>query len=399
MKKSRKPEGKKGRINFITNLDLKETSGGWTGINQQLFLNLSEHFEINYTGPISPPSDYPAKFVSKLKRIAGRQGAFHFFSRRRLLRIADEILELADPAADYDFFHGQTPWIEYKSPRPYGVYIDACFATYLDIYHSQSRFLESDIKRICDLEARWLSNARNVFFGSKWAMEETLRIYSIPKSPCQVVGIAGNVPIPKADAYANELNFLFIALDFERKGGRLCFEAFNRVRQEFPSARLIILGEKPPGDVLATPHVSYAGYLRKTIAAEFELLQEFFMRAFALVHPTSMDTMGMVLIEAGYFGCPAIAPRSFGIPELVMDGITGLLIEPPPSIDAIAESMLRLCRNPELYSRMRKAVKEHTSTMLTWNAVVDRIAKSIHESSGAKKKKQREELTLAESLA
>ncbi|HAF25559.1 MAG TPA: hypothetical protein DCK93_22065 [Blastocatellia bacterium] len=399
MQNRQKPNCEKGRINFITNLDLKDTSGGWTGINQQLFLNLSEHFEINYAGPISPPIDYRAKFVSKLNRIAGRQGTFHFFSRRRLLRIADEILGLADPSADYDFFHGQTPWIEYQSPRPYGVYIDACFSTYMDIYHTRSRFLESDIKRICDLESRWLSNARNVFFGSKWAMEETLRIYSIPKLRCQVVGIAGNVPIPKKDGYSNELNFLFIALDFERKGGRLCLEAFNRLRQEFPRAKLIILGEKPPRDVLATPHVSYGGYLRKTIAAEFKLLQEFLMQAFALIHPTSMDTMGMVLIEAGYFGCPAIAPRSFGIPELVRDGITGLLVEPPPSIEAIAECMLWLCRNPDSYFAMRKAVKEHASTVLTWNAVVNRIAKGIYESSGAKKERRKVELTLAESPA
>ncbi len=331
--------------------------------------------------------------ISKLNRIAGRQGAFHFFSRRRLQKIAGEVSQRVDPSAQYDFFHGQTPWIEYQSPRPFGVYIDASFSTYMDIYHKRAKFLESDLQRICEFEARWLVNAANIFFGSRWAMKETLRIYPIPKELCQVVGIAGNVPIPTNDTYSGELNFLFIALDFERKGGLICLEAFKQVRREFPEARLVILGERPPAEVLATPNVLYAGFLRKTVAEELHLFQGFLEQAFALIHPTTMDTMGMVLIEAGYYGCPAVAPRSFGIPDLVKDGITGLLVEPPPTLEAITQSMLWLCRNSEPYLAMRRAVKEYASTTLTWQAVVNRIAEGVHES--CRGKKQKREMALA----
>jgi glycosyltransferase involved in cell wall biosynthesis len=63
----------------------------------------------------------------------------------------------------------------------------------------------------------------------------------------------------------------------------------------------------------------------------------------------------MVIIEAGFYGCPAIASRAFAIPELLEHGRTGLLLDKPSSVDAVAEAMLWLIEHSEEYRAMRQA--------------------------------------------
>lgn len=363
------------RINYVTNIPSDVTSGGWTGINAEVYQNLATRFETRYVGPINPGINAGAKLISKLNRLSGRKGAYFFFSQSRLQAIASLLEEQMDKQADFDFFHGITPWIGYKSPRPYCFYTDACFSNYMDVYHVRSQF--SGLERICEEEANWIKGAHRAFFGTQWALEQTLEAYSIPRGNLEVVGLGGHIPIPQIDEYQGGYEFLFVSLDFERKGGHLCIEAFQRVRNQFPDARLTLLGTEPPQSILSVPGVVYEGYLRKTVPQELRKLQQIFARAFALIHPTSTDIAPLVIVEAGYFGCPAIASRSFSIPELVIDGITGYLVTPPLHAEDFAERMIMMCSSPTSYKTMRQEVRSYTTQKLVWSNVAERMKKSM----------------------
>jgi glycosyltransferase involved in cell wall biosynthesis len=84
-----------------------------------------------------------------------------------------------------------------------------------------------------------------------------------------------------------------------------------------------------------------------------------------------------VIVEAQYHGCPVIAPASFGIPEMVIDGVTGLLTAAPPTPDDVAERMLRLWRNPESYGQIRISSRARALAHFTWDQVGDRIATEL----------------------
>jgi len=56
--------------------------------------------------------------------------------------------------------------------------------------------------------------------------------------------------------------------------------------------------------------------------------------------------MGRVLLEAGAAGTPAVASRVGGIPDVVDDGETGLLV-PPKDAGALADALLELAAQPE----------------------------------------------------
>ncbi|MBA3831436.1 MAG: glycosyltransferase family 4 protein [Chthoniobacterales bacterium] len=284
---------------------------------------------------------------------------------------------LVDHTAVLDCFHGSTPWIDYHPPVPYSCYLDVCFATYMSVYHDRDRFQRADLERIELQEASWLRSAARVFFSSQWALDAAVSSYGIERNTLRVAGLGGHVPVPAADEYAGGREFLFIALDFAGKGGDVCVDAFARVRERHPEATLRIVGERPPSRVSEAPGVIYEGYLRKSVPGELRRLQEIFAAAFALVHPTVRDATPQVIVEAQYHGCPAIAPRSFGIPEMVMDGVTGWLVDAPPTVDDVVDRMLNLLTNAEDYRAMRCAARAHALARFTWQQVGDRMAAEL----------------------
>jgi glycosyltransferase involved in cell wall biosynthesis len=72
------------------------------------------------------------------------------------------------------------------------------------------------------------------------------------------------------------------------------------------------------------------------------------------VHPTKSDVAPLLIVEAGYFGCPVISFRRFAIPELVDHERTGLLLD-DPSQPALVSAMCRMLEDGNGYKQMRAA--------------------------------------------
>src|SRR4029077_5123381 len=74
-----------------------------------------------------------------------------------------------------------------------------------------------------------------------------------------------------------------------------------------------------------------------------------------LVHcPTAPEPFGRVLAEAMAAGRPVVAARCGGIPEVVIDGVTGFLV-PPVDVGAFTVAVVRLLEDPELCRRLGDA--------------------------------------------
>ena len=366
-------------LNFVTAQSLENTSGGWSGISANIYKQLQARFATTYVGEIYPPIPPMEKLISKTVRVIGGRGGMPIFEPKRLNAVRREWAVCRDPHARFEMFHAATEWSACKPSIPYGSYVDATFRMYMDIYSTQSAFSEASMAAISAREKAWLNGASALFFGSRWVRDIALQEHDLDPSKCHVMWVGGNVPVPTSDQYKGGKRFLFVSLNFEKKGGRIAVQALQRVRRNHPDAELLVLGQKPPESVISLPGVVYGGMLRKTVPEELAQFQHHVATARALVHPTSMDTMGAVLIEAGYCGCPSIATRRFGIPELVLDGKTGLLIDAPISSEQVAQHMQILLENEGRYREMRAAVRQDTIERLTWDAFGDRMASVLKQ--------------------
>lgn len=79
------------------------------------------------------------------------------------------------------------------------------------------------------------------------------------------------------------------------------------------------------------------------------------------------EPCSMWVLEALDAGLPLIASKTGGTPELVRDGIDGLLIAPPVSPDDVAEAVLRLHRDPDLYKQLSLNSRERATSFSVAN--------------------------------
>lgn len=341
-------------INFISNLPKDMRSGGFSGLNAIAYATIRSRTAVNYGGPIDPPAFPWQKALSKLCRIAGSPGDFFFFSERRLERIADAVCVVCVPDARLDCFHGFTPWIATRPPRPYVAWSDCTFADYIEVYHRREQFRGADLQRIERAEADWLRRAQRVLFTSDWAARRALSAYALDQGRVGVIGICGEFEMPLLDEYSGAPQFAFVATNFAAKGGPVVLAAFREVRLRHPEATLVVVGDRPRE--AAPPGVEFTGFLRKEDPQQQQRLQAILGRSRSIVHPTTQDIAPLLIVEAGYFACPAISSRKFAIPELVDDRRTGLLLDDPSQAAAVAGAMNWMLENEDSYLQMRKAV-------------------------------------------
>jgi glycosyltransferase involved in cell wall biosynthesis len=137
------------------------------------------------------------------------------------------------------------------------------------------------------------------------------------------------------------------------------------------------------------PDAAYLARLRRAAAGKpvtFALglgdaeILGFLQRAMALIHPTPVDAggsaganelLGLAPIEAMACGCPVIASAVASLPEIVHDGVDGLLV-PPNDPAAIAGAIARLRDDDALWRRLSFAARRTVEASFTWEAVVER---------------------------
>jgi len=369
-------------INFISNLPEGLRTGGFSAMSAAAYAALRTRDEVAYIGPINPAPILLERMSSKVRRSIGSPGDFFFFSPRRLSAIAREVASRSRSDVRVDFFHGFTPWIQTRPRRPYFAWCDCTFRDYINIYHHRANFRQSDLARIERLEASWLKSATAVLFTTDWAASRAVHHYGLdPRCVCSV-GMFGEIEMPPVDAYRGDEEFAFISTNFEAKGGYVVLAAFQRVRAQRPDARLTVVGDAPR-TTRQIPGVTFAGYLRKENEEEAAALRQLLGRARGLVLPTRGDIAPLLIVEAGYFGCPAIATRDFAIPELVEHGKTGLLVDDPRSIEEVAAAMERLLVDGGEYRGMRRGAWERHRQDRSKARFVDRMCTAVFGSANA----------------
>ena len=367
------------KINFITNIAGDAPSGGWSGMSHQVRDQLARHFDLNKVQGIAPPYPFLQVQASRLSRTLGLPGVYPVFAEARLRRIRDMVTPQLAPDADLDFFHGATPWLGMDHPRPYALYLDACFATYMTVYQDARRFNRKQLDRLKEREAKMLGDARAVFFSSAWSMEDTRNQYRLEGKNFHVAGLGGGwSDVEPADAEQPPY-FLFVGLDFIGKGGGSVVEAFTKLLGRHPELRLKIVGQEPPSSIPRSGNMDYLGFINQADPAGSASMKELYRKALAFVMPTGRDMTPLVLLEAGSAGCPVISTRRFGIPEMVEDKVTGILLDDTGDlVQELYTAMSFLLEDPARRESMGRQARSRVLSHFTWERTGDIIVRVLN---------------------
>lgn len=133
-------------------------------------------------------------------------------------------------------------------------------------------------------------------------------------------------------------------------------ERIKPVLEAIPNSRLALVGDGPHRSALekhfAGTSTHFVGYLTG------KQLGSAFASSDAFVFPSRTETLGLVLLEAMAAGCPVVAARSGGIPDIVTDGANGYLFDPADEQGAIAATQRLLEQQDERETLRHNARQE-----------------------------------------
>ena len=167
----------------------------------------------------------------------------------------------------------------------------------------------------------------------------------------------------------------------EKGGVDVLVRAVELLRHDHPRARLVVVGDGPLrpdleklADDLGSDMV-FTG-TRTDIARLLSAMDIF-------VLPSLMEAMPIALLEAMAMRLPVVATKVGGVPEIVDDGVNGLVV--PPGDEAALHSALHLLvGNPTLMSTLARAGQERVQTDFTLDTMVENVEQLYEELARAK---------------
>ncbi len=186
----------------------------------------------------------------------------------------------------------------------------------------------------------------------------------LPAAKCLVhyIGIDRYLFAPAVAAAQSPRSILFIGRLVDKKGCEYLLRAMHRVQQQLPDAALTILGDGPLRaslEALAATLALRCTFLGSRPSVEVRHALE---RTRVLCAPSvtaaNGDSEGLptVIAEAQAMGVPVVATSHAGIPEIVVDGLTGLLV-PERDTEALAHALITLLSDPDLWQRASRAAQ------------------------------------------
>ncbi len=110
---------------------------------------------------------------------------------------------------------------------------------------------------------------------------------------------------------------------------------------------------------------------------DHDKIYDFIAQHHALLMPSLSESFGVAALEAQAAGRPVIATDVGGIPEVVLDGKTGILVQ-PNNPQALAEAITKLATNIPLVEKMGQAGREFVQSRYVWSKSLD-MMQGIYE--------------------
>ena len=157
------------------------------------------------------------------------------------------------------------------------------------------------------------------------------------------------------------------------KGLDVLLRAFSAARREVPELTLELAGagsSEAELRTLAPDGVTFLGRV-SPVAPLYE-------RNAIVVVPSRGEGFGMVALEAAERGRAAIVSHVGGLPEIVADGETGIVV-PPEDADALARAIVSLARDPDRAAALGRAARERALAQFSAGAAADGVLRVYRE--------------------
>jgi 1,4-alpha-glucan branching enzyme len=239
------------------------------------------------------------------------------------------------------------------------------------------------------IEGRVMRAVERVVVGSEFATRQAAAALGVPREKFAVAPYGvdrrfrrGPRPEPLAARWGlgGAVVALFLGGLKSRKNLFFLIDAWREVTRARPDAKLVIAGSGPLLEPLrryARKHgqeraVVFTGYVQESEKVAYYSLADL------LLFPSSMEGFGLTVAEAMSCELPVVVSNRGSLPELVVDGEGGFLVDPSDR-DAFVRKTLVLCGDPMLRRKLGAANAERVDRLFRWDHCAATTARVYEE--------------------
>jgi glycosyltransferase involved in cell wall biosynthesis len=279
--------------------------------------------------------------------------------------------------------------------KPTIFWSDAPFGAMVD-YYPWAQFQKlTNVSRRYGLEAdtRALRYATAAIFRSNWARDFAIKTHRAVPERVHVLPLPGNLFRRWSLAEIQEAvpgrlkspwKIFFSGVDWQRKGGDRAIAILNEAVKLGQPCEFYIAGLVPPARAMAAANfpVHALGRLSLNNPANRERLGNMLQESTFLLVPSTAEALGLVYCEALGAGVPSLATATGGVPDAVLDGMTGLLIDPNEPPEYTAKRMIEY-GDPVRYLAMTQHCWQQWHLRFAMQAVLSKLTGILEKADAA----------------
>jgi len=262
--------------------------------------------------------------------------------------------------------------VHWPFPHAFMAYFAALFCKIPVVlnFHGAELLLVKKKKWIKPILKIFIKRANLIFANSSFTAKKIKEIYNreVEISPYgTTLGVCVDKPV-----FQSKFTILFVGRHIERKGIEYLIKAAGMLDCGKFQVRIAGHGDLTEKLKMQAPEqVTFLGKLSK------EELEKEYQSANCFILPAIVDSkgdtegLGVVLIEAAQYGLPIIASDVGGIPDVVINRKTGLLV-PEKDPEAIATAIKELAENEELRNSLVLGANEHIKQNFSWEKIIEK---------------------------
>lgn len=245
------------------------------------------------------------------------------------------------------------------------------------IYQNNKVWYKNPIGKLVKFLDRFASSVILTSLNDKRLIEESLGKPLPSRYKIVHYGVlSGDISaVPRPTEDKDSVIFVATSRLVTAKGIGELIAAFNEISASRPKVRLWLFGEGPEEDqfkqqAASNKHIVFWGYPDDSLARAAS--------CDVFVHPSYLEGFSISLVEAAKLGLPIIACNVGGNPELVVDGVNGLLVKDKDAT-ALAAAMTRLADDENLRKKYGAAARKEYEDRLVFEDIVKNQIVGIYE--------------------
>jgi len=249
---------------------------------------------------------------------------------------------------------------------PIFYYSDATLSLLIDYYEPFSRLSKYSIEESINIEQRAINNSIAQIYPSKWALKSALIDYKAKNT--YLVSLGANIDnIPAKNFNKNfdsTFELLFVGVDWERKGGDIVFDTFEKLLNKGYDISLTIVGTTPPK---THPKIKVIPFLNKNNKEELLILEELLKCSHLFFLPTRAECYGIVFCEANAYGIPVISTDTGGVSSVIQNGVNGFLLPIDAKSDEYSSIIEKLILDKNKLKKLSETSRIKYESDLNWD--------------------------------